>query len=302
MKLQDVLDKDLKLGLEVIAGDKELATQVQTRLIALGILDPPADGAFGPISSKSLKEFQDLLKCGEANFLGPVTAKKLIETKELPKPELKLGNDLASSIIKYLQAQQYQIFQGEKQYNIVYVEGLDPSATLNNDAPNAFNDLRTVIEIIQGVPKIVGRWQATTEPGRYYTYNPMNQGGAARIKFGQYKSWQVGWHGNAERHEALVQVANVTVFRDFNQDFMRTGDKTDTGLFGINQHWGYDLDYNNVHNASAGCLVGRTRDGHREFMAIIKKDKRYVTNYEYVFYTTVIPGDELVAKFPPQKP
>lgn len=154
MKLQDVLDKDLKLGLEVIAGDKELATQVQTRLIALGILDPPADGAFGPISSKSLKEFQDLLKCGEANFLGPVTAKKLIETKELPKPDLKLGNDLASSIIKYLQAQQYQIFQGERQYNIVYVEGLDPSGTLNNDAPNAFNDLRTVIEIIQGVPKL----------------------------------------------------------------------------------------------------------------------------------------------------
>ena len=51
-------------------------------------------------------------------------------------------------------------------------------------------------------------------------------------------------------------------------------------------------------NASAGCLVGRTKEGHKEFMAIIKQDRRYVANNDYVFYTTIIPGDDLLKRFP----
>lgn len=146
---------------------------------------------------------------------------------------------------------------------------------------------------------IVGNWQATTEPGSHYTFQPMNPKGAARIAFGQYKAWSVGIHGNADPHEALVQVEPVTVYRDFNKDFKRTGDKLDTGDdFYINQHWGYDAPVNDIKNAASGDLVGRTREGHREFMAIIKQDKRYVANHNYVFYTTIIPGDDLVKKFP----
>ncbi|MBD2388653.1 peptidoglycan-binding domain-containing protein [Cylindrospermum sp. FACHB-282] len=302
MRLQDFLGTQTKWNFEAIAQDADLARQIQILLIGLDLLEPPADSKFGPISVMALKKFQELTKTGEKDFLGAVTAKKLIETKitDLPKPPLKLGNDIASKIIKYMQApeQKYQVFTGAKEYNIVYIEGMNGDWTLNNDTANQFNDRRIVIEVVDGVPKIIDHWQATTEPGRHYTVNPMNSLGAARIKFGQYKSWAVGFHGNAERHEALIQVAPLTVHRDLNRDFKRTGDKLDTGLFLINQHWGYDAPTNDIKNASAGCLVGRMRQGHREFMAIIKQDRRYVANKDYVFYTTVIPGDDLLKKFP----
>ncbi|MBD2410548.1 peptidoglycan-binding protein [Nostoc calcicola FACHB-389] len=296
MKLQDFLGKDEKWGFEAIAKDPELTRQIQILLIGLGLLDPPADDKFGPISAAALKKFQELMKTGETDFLGAVTAKELIETKreELPKPPLKLGNDIASKIVKYMQAKNYEVFTNPKEYNIVYLEGVNEDWTLNSDTPNQFNDRRIVIEVVDGIPKIVNHWQATTEPGSHYTYNPMNPGGAARIKFGQYKSWSVGIHGNSEPHEALIQVAPISVYRDFNKDFQRTGDKVDTGLFLVNQHYGYDAPANDIKNASAGCLVGRRREGHREFMAIIKQDPRYLANKNYVFYTTVIPGDDLL--------
>ncbi|WP_017651583.1 peptidoglycan-binding domain-containing protein [Fortiea contorta] len=300
MRLQDFLGTQTKWNFEAVADDADLTRQIQLQLINLGLLEPPADGRFGPISAAALKKFQEITKSGEPDFLGPITAKNLIETKpdEIPQPPLKLGNDIASRIVKYMQAKDYQVFSRSREYNIVYVEGMSGDWTLNGDRANEFNDRRIVIEVVEGVPKIVDHWQATTEPGRFYTINPMNPKGAARIKFDQYKSWRVGFHGNADRHEALIQVAPITVHRDFNEDFKRTGDKLDTGLFMVNQHWGYDAPANDIKNASAGCLVGRTRQGHREFMAIIKQDRRYQTNDEYIFYTTVIPGDDLVKSFP----
>ncbi|MDB9458327.1 peptidoglycan-binding domain-containing protein [Dolichospermum circinale CS-545/17] len=301
MKLQNFLGTAEKWGYEAIANDVELSRQIQVLLIGLGLLEPPADGKFGPVSTAALKEFQELLKTGETEFLGAVTAKELIEAKkdDLPKPALKLGNDIASKIVKYMLAENYQVFTNPKEYNIVYIEGINGDWTLNNDAANEFNDQRIVLEIINGVPKIVNSWRATTEPGSHYTYSPMNPKGAARIQFGQYKAWKVGYHGNQDRHEALRQVGDITVCRDFNKDFKRTGDKLDIGdYFGVNQHWGYDAPVNDIKDSSAGCLVGQRREGHKEFMAIIKQDRRYVANKDYVFYTTIIPGDDLLKRFP----
>ncbi|HEY9743981.1 MAG TPA: peptidoglycan-binding domain-containing protein [Coleofasciculaceae cyanobacterium] len=299
MNLYDFYKAKREYTFEAIGADKQLATHIQQVLIWLELLDPPADGKFGPISSAALKKFQELMKCKEQGFLGPETAEALIETKpsDLPEPELNLGKDFASRIIKYMKAKNYEIAIGSQQYNIVYVEGIEAEGSVNSDQPNYFNDRRMVIQILEGKPKIIGNWDGTTEPGYYYTYNPVNTKGAARIKFGQYKAWRVGIHygGGAEPHEALVQDGPITVHRDFNQDMIRTGDKLDTGLFDINQHWGYDMPRNNISFASAGCLVGRTRQGHREFMQLIKQDKRYQLNKQYMFLTTIIPGNELPA-------
>jgi hypothetical protein len=201
---------------------------------------------------------------------------------------------LATQIIKYMEAKNYIVFSGPKNYNIVYVEGMNEDGTLNDDAPNQFNDRRMVIELIDGAASLINHWQATTEPGDHYTYYPMNPGGAARIAFGQYKAWQVGIHGNAEPHEALVQVRVVEVCRDLNKDFKRTGDKREWGIFGINQHWGYDAPIGDIKNTSAGCLVGRRRQGHKEFMELVKSDRRYQIDSNYVFYTTLIAGDDLL--------
>lgn len=210
---------------------------------------------------------------------------------------------MASRIVKYMQEEDYKVAVRPNEFNIVYLEGSDQNGKPNADLPNAFNDRRLLIAFENGQPKIVGNWEATTEPGSHYTYRPISQyarrNGAARIKFGQYKAWRIGIHGTAEPHEALVQVDNISVHRDLNKDAMRTGDRIDTNYnFAINQHWGYDFPKNNIMTASAGCLVGRTRKGHRDFMATLKKDQRYRLNSKYLFETTIIAGDDLQKRFP----
>lgn len=201
---------------------------------------------------------------------------------------------LADKIVAYCLSQNYKLSKESGHKNIVYAEGMLPNGTLNSDDFNCWNDSRLVIEFFNGNPKIVGAWEATTEPGRYYTVHPMNPQGVARIAFGQYQAWQVGTHGHSSPHEALVQTGgSVTVFRDLNQDGKRTGDRTETGLFGINQHWGGDSPKNDIGRWSAGCLVGRTRDGHREFMAILKRDPRYLKSREFVFGAIILDGAKL---------
>ncbi|WP_293134732.1 hypothetical protein [Microcoleus sp. bin38.metabat.b11b12b14.051] len=200
---------------------------------------------------------------------------------------------LVTKIINYMKAQKYQIFRGKDELNIIYVEGMNIDGTLNNDSPNHFNDVRMIIDFDNEVPAIIDRWQATTEPGYHYTDRPMNPDGAARIAFGQYRSWQIGIHGMSEPHESLIQVAPVPVHRDYNRDMMRTGDDIFEGNFGINQHHGYDHPQNDIYTASAGCLVGRSRDGHAQFMELIKCDRRYRTNPDFIFTTTIIPGNKL---------
>jgi hypothetical protein len=178
--------------------------------------------------------------------------------------------------------------------SIVYLEGADRNGRPNADTPNMFNDRRLVLAIEDRRPTILGNWEATTEPGRYYTMHPMNPGGAARIAFGQYKAWSVGRHRND--HEALVQVKAVKIYRDLNKDFEREGDLLHEGVFGINQHWGYDLPVNDLGRSSAGCLVGRTRSGHRQFMSLLKSDPRYAESNGYRFLTTIISASALDAE------
>lgn len=309
LKLQDFLDHDLKVGFDVVAENKVLAVQVQDLLISLKLLSSTADGNFGPVSANALESFQKITKLQERGFLGRETAKKLLEAKlEDVQTPLNLGNDFASRIIKYMQAKKYRIATGAGEYNIVYVEGANEDGTPNSDTPNHFNDRRIVITFESGSPKIVGNWEGTTEPGSRYTNNPFSAKGAARIQFGQYKSWEVGIHAldsegrrKPGAHEALIQTkGTVTVHRDLNKDFMRTHDSLETGYFGINQHHGYDFPSNDIKTASAGCLVGRTKAGHEEFMRLIKQDRRYLSNRGYAFEATIIPGDDLHRSFPPQ--
>jgi hypothetical protein len=79
------------------------------------------------------------------------------------------------------------------------------------------------------------------------------------------------------------------VHRDLNQDFSRAGDKTEAGSdFAINQHWGYDNPRDDLGRSSAGCLVGRTKTAHREFMRTVKSDPRYLANNGYRFMPAVL--------------
>jgi len=225
--------------------------------------------------------------------LGPRPTETVPRAPAQPSARVPIASDLAHRIVAAMERKGYEIYRGPGEINIVYVEGMNPDGTPNDDEANKWNDLRLLIRFEGNNPKIIGYWKATTEPGRHWVMNPLDPHGAARIEFGQYNAWQVGMHrGN---HEALVQTGGeVTVCRDFNKDFERTGDRRHTGSFGINQHWGYDLP--EVGKASAGCLVGQSKTGHKDFMAIVKSDPRYKANRKYVFATTILPESDVLAE------
>jgi hypothetical protein len=261
--------------------------EAQAKLISLGLLDPPADGLWGKMSAMALQMFQQANKLEPTGLLTNST-KEALTLAQVPK--LTPSNTLGFTVARYMLKAGMFVAQGKGLLNIAYLEGVSLDGTLNDDSANEWNDLRIVFEVIDGQVTERGRWAATTEPGWYWTAKRRgNPKGAARIAFGQYKAWRVGIHRNS--HQALVQTGGtVTVHRDYNCDGVRTADKLDTGYFGINQHWGWDMK--KVDKASAGCLVGQSRDGHRNFMTLVKTDKRYQVNSQYSFFTAVLAGDK----------
>lgn len=262
--------------------------EIQLLLIQQKLLDPPADGKWGPQSAAALRAFQIKHGLAPSGTLDETT-KTLLQT--VKPAQLRLFDDLASKIIRYMLTQNYWIAIGPKAYNIVYLEGCDSDGKLNPDRFNEWNDRRMLIEILDETPKIIGNWLATTEPGATYTYSPMNPDGVFRIAFGQYRAWQFGLHGRTQ-YPALVQCGPVSGFRDKNMDGLRTGDPFVTGdYFGINQHHGWDMAF--IDAASAGCLVGQSIEGHQDFMELLRGDRRYQVSKAYTFYTAVIPAEKL---------
>ena len=127
MRLQNFLKSKIRYDSRAIAADDDLSRQIQSRLIDLGLLKPPVDGMFGPLSTAALHRFQTLMKCGEPGFLGAITAQKLIEAKpgDIPKPRpiLKILKDtifkskpLASS---QLQEAEKQVIPAGKQFELL---------------------------------------------------------------------------------------------------------------------------------------------------------------------------------------
>lgn len=297
MRLTELANANAPLPLGVLGERRDLVRDVQDCLTRAGLLDPPTDGSFGPVSRWALEAFRARAGLPKDGSLSPALAQALLAPSGAEYFALQPDQSLAGRVLRAMQRKAYWIARHPKCLNIVYLEGCNIDGTANDNAPNQFNDARVVISLDgKGKPKLRGAWEATSEPGRYWTMHPLDTNGAARIAFGQYKAWSLGEHPGTsapKHHPALVQVAEITVHRDLNEDFKRDGDRTFTGLFGINQHWGYDLPHNDINNASAGCLVGRTKAGHLEFIELLKRDERVRANGGYRFMTTVMPVAEL---------
>ena len=294
MNLTEVATGGLKVSL--IRMDVDLAREIQTRLIDIGCLDPPADGIFGPVSSLGLSQFAAKAGVASDGFVVAALARALLSSEANDLFRIEIGDDLASRIIKYFQLKGFWFARIPGFQTIAYLEGANEDGSPNNDDFNEFNDRRIVITIERERPKLLFNVLATTEPGRAFTVHPENPKGAARIAFGQFKAWKVGTHkaGRPGAHEALVQVAPLPVHRDLDKNGIREGDKVDVGIFGINQHSGFDADPKNIGKASAGCLVGRSHSDHKAFMTLVKTDPRFSkASHDYRFMTTVIAGDDL---------
>lgn len=297
MTLQEFISSNVsEIPFGALAMDRGMTEEIQRKLIAIGLLDPPDDGKFGPVSMWALQEYAKRANVSQTEEFSKEIAVALVNAENHDLFSIKDTNDLAGKIAKAMQCNGYWLSRHPECFNIIYIEGCSVDGKANDNPPNQFNDVRLLLSIEQdGTPSIVGKWEATTEPGRYWTEQPMDTRGAARIAFGQYKSWVVGTHraGTTSAHEALVQVADVTVHRDKNKDFIRDNDTKYTGVFGINQHWGYDLPIDNLGKSSAGCLVGRTKTGHRQFMSLVKSDPRHLASKAYRFMTTILPASKL---------
>jgi GH24 family phage-related lysozyme (muramidase) len=210
---------------------------------------------------------------------------------------------VAQGILDYLESHEridyfsnttkpYELSTGQGERTIVYIEGMDDRFFFNSDIPNQFNDSRLILRLDGAIPEITHIWLATTEPGFHYTHKRLNPKGCARIPFGQFWSWRMGQHRGYQALENRWE--KIAVFRDKNNDYIRTGDEIDVGIFLINQHHGGNSGKGDIGRYSAGCLVGRTINGHQQFMREISKDPRYIRNKRHVFDTIIIPGDRLL--------
>lgn len=304
MKLATLATSKGKVSIQSLGGDKALAREVQGRLIALGCLDPPADGAFGPISTAALAGFAKRAGVAFRDQLTGQLADALLQAKPDSFIKLTLGNDFASRIVKYMQLKKYYVARLPGYQTIVYVEGCDADGKPNTDAFDGWNDRRMVLTIeANGRPMIRHNVTATSEPGKFFTMHPINKMGTARIALEQFKAWRVGMHHPSmkppSKHVALVQAGKIKVFRDKNKDGIRTGDPLSIASgMGINQHSGHDQNIKSIGKASAGCLVGRNDAEHRMFMDLVKLDPRFKASNGYTFMTAVIGGDDLAKRFP----
>jgi peptidoglycan hydrolase-like protein with peptidoglycan-binding domain len=265
--------------------------QLQQSLIDIGFLRGPADGVWGRFSASSLTDYQ------AANGLPYIDAEDLPDDYPIasPPPLNLVGGSWASAIALWHMSKGFYFSVDPKAPNICYCEGVSHDGRLVEDVPDHFNDARVMWVVRDGIPEILAAWQGTCEPGRHYTVNPMNPNGCARIEFGQYRAWELGYHNWDTNHPALIQVGPVTVARDLNQDMIRTDDKRFTGDgFGINQHHGWDNPPSYIGRASAGCLVGRSPREHiHGFMSKVRDDVRRTKGIGYIYSTTIIPGTEL---------
>lgn len=202
------------------------------------------------------------------------------------------AHDLASELVRAMRKKGYNITVGDDVVNIIYVEGMDVGGKPNNNRPNAFDSLRTLLRIHpNGTAELLGQWDATTHAGMYWEMHRMNPAGAFHIALGQQTCWIMGHYHDME---ALVQDTPIMGTRDGANDFKRSGPVV-RGDFGIHHHWGYDYPKDDAGQSSAGCQVGRSKAGHNEFIAFLKRDSRYQSNNGFLFTSTVLTADEVVA-------
>lgn len=229
--------------------------------------------------------FQNVL---DTNYDG-----KADSSAPIPKPDAPSGPPPANQpdFFRAMRAKGIEPDIQDGDLNIVYVAGMNENFTLNADRHNTWSDLRMVLG---HDGKVLGKWRATIDPGDHYVKNRINPDGAAQISFGRQTAWQTGLHRG---YDALVQTGGpVKVYRDDDEDFSREGDDLYTGYFGINQHHGWDAA--TPDRQSAGCLVGQSVEGHKNFMAMIRRDRRYKENKRFIFPTTILSASDVLSAAP----
>jgi peptidoglycan hydrolase-like protein with peptidoglycan-binding domain len=176
MQLQALAQGTGSVSRLAIANKPDLARDIQAGLTRLGLLDGPPDGKFGPVSNWALDAFL-AARAPTATAIDAAVARELLNGAPWP---FKPGTDYAGRVARRMKDLGHFISRYPDCVNIVYIEGVFPDGTPSGNKPNRFDDTRMILPIrADGVPE-AETWEATTEPGRAVTINPLCSLGAAR--------------------------------------------------------------------------------------------------------------------------
>jgi len=163
-----------------IALDIELVRDVQGQLSIAGLLDPPVDGKWGAVSQWALGTYLERCGLDPSRGITREAAASLSAGNAGGLFDVSIGEGLASRAIAAMQRRGYWVSRHPKCLNIIYFEGMNVDGATNTNEPDQFNDARLLIRIGSGgEPTLEAGWDATTEPGRHYTEQPMEIDGAA---------------------------------------------------------------------------------------------------------------------------
>lgn len=210
----------------------------------------------------------------------------------------------AEAVYRHMLQRGDRLAMGEGEKNLVYIEGLNPDFTRNDDIADRWNDLRCILEFLtSGQPYFSYVARCTCEPGLSATHTRKAGilGGVARLQLKQYRdACRMGYHQAARRgtaHPALVQVGVIEVHRDFNRDSKRTGDPI-RKAYGVNHHStapGFDRE--TVGMWSEGCCVGWNWEQGLGFIEQLKTDPRYQADNRFAWDFALLDAGKLKIDF-----
>jgi len=196
-------------------------------------------------------------------------------------------------IEKAVRSKGYKYFTSDKGLDVNIV-GIRNSST-GDQVTNKFDDKMTI-----SFKDPDGNWKyyesdCTTDPGKHWVENIMNEDGVAILKPGQYRgSHKVGLHQG--KYEALRQQKPVKVYRDNNEDgkYDMIEENVKEGIFGINIHKAGSrvAGSTQIDKWSAGCQVFAKESDFNQFMEICNKAKDVWGNS---FTYTLIESKDIVA-------
>jgi hypothetical protein len=250
------------------------------------------DGLYGPLTQGGWNTFKNTIHQKSPELVGAGSLAELLKTPKLPS-----SNSIVDRAFRCCVERGFILDQRPGAINIIGIEGLNLDGTANNDAPDRWNDLIGIMQFdALNQPKWSCLYVGTTEPGRYYTINPLNRGGAARLQLGQHRQiWTVGRHRG---YEALQQVGPAILVRDANRNFYRDDRVTTEYWNGINLHTTKTTGWRGAFNSyistwSAGCVVIRDPNQFLNFMKLVKSSTQYKTNRAARFDFTLLWRDWL---------
>jgi peptidoglycan hydrolase-like protein with peptidoglycan-binding domain len=268
-------------------------TELQTLLSHRGLYPKNRiDGIYGPMTQGGWNTFKESIYQKSPELIGAGSIAKLLKTPKLPST-----NSLIDRAFRCCVERGYTLDQRPGAINIIGIEGVNLNGTPNNDAPDRWNDLVGIMQFdAPNQPKWSCLYVGTTEPGRYYTLNPLNRGGAARLQLGQHKQlWAVGQHRG---YEAMQQVGVATLVRDSNHNFLRDDRVTREAGNGINLHTTKTTGWRGAYNTfistwSAGCVLIRDPNEFLSFMRLVKASTQYKSSRAARFDFTLLWKDWL---------